>query len=167
MSAAASRPAGTHTPRVVAVAVLAVLTAFVVQAAVLPALGASAAVPVVLATVVVVGMAWGARTGAVTGFGAGLLLDVTGSGVLGVAALVGCLVGAAAARIPTDRWRWSGAGWAALLTIAGAWLIAAVNALLHGRVPGLSPGWLWVVAGTAVSLVVLLPLRGWLREVVR
>ncbi|MBK6762890.1 MAG: rod shape-determining protein MreD [Micrococcales bacterium] len=167
MSAAGSRAAGMHTPRVVTVAVVAVLTAFVVQTAVLPALGASAAVPVVLATVVVVGMAWGPGPGAVAGFGAGLLLDVTGSGVLGMAALVGCLAGVAAARIPTDRWWWSGAGLAVLLTIAGAWLIAAVNALLHGRYPGWSLGWLWVAGGAAVCLAILLPLRGWLREVVR
>jgi len=167
MSVAGSRSAGMHMPRVVSVAALAVLIAFVVQTAVLPALGVSAVVPLVFATVVVVAMAWGSGPGAVAGFGAGLLLDVTGSGVLGVAALVGCLTGAAATRIPTDRWWWTGAGWAFLLTTGAAWLTAALNGLLHGRAPGVTTGWLWVALGGAVCAVVLLPLRGWLREVVR
>jgi len=160
-------PLAAHWPRVAVVALLAVTGAFLVQSAVLPAIGLSAGVPVVFATVVVLAMAWGPRVGAIVGFAAGLLLDLTGSGVLGVGALVGCLLGLVGGRIPVDRWRWSGAGWAAVATAVAAVATLLGNALLQGRIPVLS-GWLvWVLAGAAVCTVVLLPARPRLQGVVR
>ncbi len=166
MSASSTRP-GLHVPRVVIGSVAAVLAAFVVQTAVLPAVGLSAAVPVVFAVVVVLSMAWGPAVGPGVGFGAGLLLDLTGAGILGVGAMVGCLLGLVAARIPVDRWQWSGAGWATVATAAAALVDTGLDALLSGRVPTVSVAWLWVVVGAGVCILVLLPARAWLREAVR
>jgi hypothetical protein len=167
MSTATARTPGLHVPRVVIGSVVAALAAFIVQTSVLPALGLSAVVPVVFATVVVLAMAWGPAVGPSVGFGAGLLLDLTGSGTLGTGALIGCLLGLVAARIPVDHWRWSGVGWAVLATAAAALSDMGINALLTGRIPQVSVGWLWVLAGAGVCVLVLLPLRPWLREAAR
>jgi rod shape-determining protein MreD len=167
MSGASTRAPGLHVPRVVIGSVVAVSAAFIVQTSILPAVGLSSAIPVVFAVVVVVAMAWGPTVGPGVGFGAGLLLDLTGSGTLGVGALVGCLLGLVAARIPVDRWAWSGAGWAVLATTSAALLDTGVNALLSGRFPVPTAAWLWVIAGAAVCVLLLLPARSWLREAVR
>ncbi len=167
MTTASARRPGLHVPRVVIGSVVAVVGAFVVQTAVLPAIGLSSAIPVVFAVVVGLAMAWGPTVGPAVGFGAGLLLDLTGTGTLGVGAMIGCLLGLVAARIPVDRWRWSGAGWAVLATMVAALLYMAVNAVLVGRVPAISIGWVWLIVGAVACIVLLLPARAWLREAVR
>lgn len=156
-----------HAPRVIAVSAMAILVAFLMQTSVLPAVGLSAAVPVVFAVIVLLGVVLGGRTAAVCGFLAGLLLDVTGVGVLGVGALVGTLVGAAAGRIRVDRWWLSGVPAAAALTIAAALAYPGLNAALTGLPLALSWSLIWPVGGGLVCAALLLPLRGWLREVVR
>lgn len=154
-----------HMPRVVAVCGLAITLAFLAQTALLPAVGASAAVPLVFATVVALGVALGERTGAICGFCAGLLLDLTGVGVLGVGALLATLAGAAAGRIRVDRWWLSGVPSAAALTLLAALAYTALDAALAGLPITLpSP---WLVLGALVCVTVLLPLRTWVREVVR
>lgn len=167
MTTASARASGLHVPRVVIGSVIAVALAFMVQTAILPAVGLSATIPVVFAVVVVLGVAWGPSVGPSVGFGAGLLLDLTGTGTLGVGAMIGCLLGLVAARIPVDRWRWSGAGWAILATLTASLLYTTVNAVLVGRVPAVSTAWLWPVIGTVVCVLLLLPARAWLREAVR
>ena len=57
-----------HTPRAVAACTACLLLAFLVQTAVLPAVGLPAVVPVVLAVVVTLGVALGPGPGAVGGF---------------------------------------------------------------------------------------------------
>lgn len=155
----------THLPRVVVVCGLAVIAAFLVQTALLPAIGASAAVPLVFATVVALGVALGSRTGAICGFCAGLLLDLTGVGVLGIGALIGTLAGAAAGRIRVDRWWLSGVPSAAALTLAAGLAYTALDAALAGLPLTLPSAWL--VVGALVCAAALLPVRGWLREAVR
>lgn len=167
MSTTSARTSGLHVPRVVIGSVIAVLAAFVVQTAILPAVGLTAAIPVVFAVVAVLAMAWGPAVGPSVGFGAGLLLDLTGVGTLGVGALVGCLLGLVAARIPVDRWQWSGAGWAILATAGAALVDQGIDAVLAGHFSTASVGWMWVIVGAAVCILVLLPSRAWLRESVR
>ena len=167
MSTASARKPGLHVPRVVIGSIVAVLAAYIIESSVLPAIGLSAAIPVVFAVVVVLAMAWGPTVGPSVGFGAGLLIDLTGTGTLGVGALVGCVLGVVAARIPVDRWRWSGAGWAILATAAAALLDTGLNAVLAGRVPSVSLNLLWVLGGAALCVLVLLPTRAWLQEAVR
>lgn len=77
------------------------------------------------------------------------------------------MLGVVAARIPVDRWRWSGAGWATLVTAAAALLDTGINAVLAGRVPSVSLNLLWVLGGAALCVLVLLPTRAWLQEAVR
>lgn len=167
MSAVPGRASTVHRPRVVLVSSLMILLAFVVQTAVLPAVGLSAAIPVVFTTVVVLAMALGRSAGAWIGFCAGLLLDLTGSGVLGLGALIGCLLGVAAAGIRVDRWRWSGL----LPAIAGVAVasagLAVLNLLALGITPSLSMSWLWLLGGSTLCCVALVPLRPWIGEVVR
>lgn len=167
MTVVAGRLEAAHTPRVVTACALTVLTAFLVQTAVLPAIGLSAAVPVVFASVCLLGMAFGPTTGAVVGFLSGLLLDLTNAGTLGVGALLGCLLGAAAGTIRVDRWRWSGLAAAWLLTSSMALVFALLNGFLAGLSLRGSWAWVWVTAGALVSLLVLLPARRWLQAVVR
>jgi rod shape-determining protein MreD len=156
-----------YRPRVVAVGLVGVIGGFVVQTAVLPAVGLSAAVPVLFSVVAVLGLALGPRVGAVAGFSAGLLLDLTGVGVLGVAALAACLLGAGAARIRVDRSRWSGVAgvWAA--TSAAAITVVAGNAFAVGAPVTVTASAWWLVAGALVCSVVLVPVRTWVRAVVR
>lgn len=167
MSAITGPASTAHTPRVVAVSAIAVLLAFLLQTAGLPALGLSAAVPVVFVVVAVLATALGSRAGSMVGFGAGLLLDLTGAGVIGVGALIGCLLGAAAGRIRVDRWAWSGMlpVWSASVLAAGAFTVA--NAVVEGLSVTWSGSWLWMAAGALVCTAGLLPLRPWVREVVR
>ena len=167
MSTMSERAQTVHAPRVVVLAGLGVLAAFIVQTAVLPAIGLSAVIPVVFAAVVVMAMALGRRAGAVIGFCAGLLLDLTGVGVLGLGALIGCLAGAYAGGIRTDRWRWSGltAAWAATAVAAAAFTV--FNGLVAGIMPGPSWSWLWLIAGSAACAVALVPVRPWIQAVVR
>ena len=167
MSTTSARTSGLHVLRVVIGSVIAVLAAFVVQTAILPAVGLTAAIPVVFAVVAVLAMAWGPAVGPSVGFGAGLLLDLTGVGTLGVGALVGCLLGLVAARIPVDPWQWSGAGWAILATAGAALVDQGIDAVLAGHFSTASVGWMWVIVGAAVCILVLLPSRAWLRESVR
>ena len=84
MSSASARTPGLHVPRVVIGSIVAVLAAFIIESSVLPAVGLSSAIPVVFAVVVVLAMAWGPTVGPSVGFGAGLLIDLTGTGTLGV-----------------------------------------------------------------------------------
>ncbi|HQR79368.1 MAG TPA: hypothetical protein PLT68_04030 [Actinomycetota bacterium] len=167
MSAVPGRAEATHAPRVAVVGTLMVIAAFVVQTAVLPAVGVPVTVPAVLATVAVLAVAWGRRSGALIGFGAGLLLDLTGTGVLGVGALVGCLLGAAAGLVPVGRWRWSGAGWVVLLVVLAQGADTLLDALLLGQRLVASPAVLWSVTAAGICTVVLLPARDLLRSVVR
>ena len=166
MSAVAVR-APVHLPRAIALCGGSIVVAFLVQTAVLPAVGASAAIPLVFSTVVLLGLALGSRTGAVCGFLAGLLLDLTGVGVLGVGALLGTLLGAAAGRLRVDRWWLSGVPTAALMTILGALAYGGINAALAGLPVSLGRSPWWVVLGSLVSTLALLPLRGVVREAVR
>lgn len=167
MSAVTGRAQPAHLPRVILLCIVAVLTAFIVQTAVLPAVGLSAVVPVVYTVVVVLAMALGRRSGAVIGFSAGLLLDLTGVGVLGLGALLGCLAGLVAGGIRVDRWRWSGLvpAWSTVTVTAA--MFTLINGLAAGIVPGLSWSWLWLAGGAAVCAVLLVPLRPWVRAMVR
>jgi rod shape-determining protein MreD len=166
MSAETARTVA-YPPRVILLCAVLVPLAFLVQTALLPAVGAAAAVPVVFGVVVLLGVVLGARTGALCGFFGGLLLDVTGAGTLGVAALVGCLAGAAAARIRVDRWWLSGVPAAAALTVSAAVVTQVTDALLAGL--PLAPGgqvW-WTILGGIACAVLLLPMRTWVRGAVR
>lgn len=156
-----------HTPRVVGVCVVGVLVAFLVQTAVLPAVGLSAAVPFTFATVAVIAVALGPHAGALTGFAAGLLLDLTSVSVLGVGALLGCLLGAAAARVRPDRWWFAGVPTVSALVVGAAAAFTLVNAALDQVPLAFGVGWVWLVLGGCASTAVLMPTRGWLRQVVR
>lgn len=156
-----------HIPRAMGLCVVGLGVAFLIQTSVLPAVGLSAAIPFVYATVAVLAVVLGPRAGAVEGFAAGLLLDLTGSGTLGIAALLGCLLGALAGQVHVDRWWFSGVPTVSILVVLAAVLTTVVNAVL-GQLPlALSWGWQWVVAGGLASVVLLMPTRFWLRQVVR
>lgn len=156
-----------HMPRAMGLCVVGLLVAFLVQTSVLPAVGLSAAVPFVYATAAVLAVVLGPRAGAVEGFVAGLLLDVTGSGTLGIGALIGCLLGALAGQVHVDRWWLSGVPTVSLLVVVSALALSMVNAVL-GQIPlPLAGGWLWVVFGGIASVAMLMPTRFWLRQVVR
>lgn len=156
-----------HLPRAMGLSAVGLLVAFLVQTAVLPAVGLSAAIPFVYATVAVLAVVLGPRAGAAEGFAAGLLMDLTGSGTLGVGALIGCLLGALAGRVHVDRWWFSGVPTVAVLVIAAAVVANVVNAVL-GQIPlTMTASWLWIVLGGVVSVLVLMPTRFWLRELVR
>lgn len=157
----------THPPRVIGVCVVGVLVAFLVQTAVLPAVGLSAAIPFVYATVAVLGAALGSRTGAITGFCAGLLLDLTGVGSLGVGALVGCLLGALAGRVRTDRWWASGVLTVSALVAVAGLAFTELNAVIAQLPLAPDAGWWWILGGAVMSVALLMPTRLWLREVVR
>ena len=166
MTALGARPPA-HAPRVVALCAGCLVVAFLGQTAMLPAIGLSAAIPLVFSTVVLLGVALGERTGAVCGFAAGLLLDLTGVGTLGAGALLGTLAGAGAGRIRVDRWWLSGVPTAAAVTIAAALGYAAIDAALAG-LPLAAGRSVWpTVLGGIVCTVILLPLRTAVREVVR
>lgn len=167
MSVAIDRPGTAHRPRVILLSSGVIVLTFVGQTAVLPAVGLSATIPLVLAAVCVLGVALGSRTGAIAGFTGGLLLDLTGSGVLGLGALVGCVLGASAGGIQVDRWRWSGLVRVWLYTLVAAVVMTGANAFLQGLGLRASGTWVWIVAGSAVCAIVLLPLRDWMRAVVR
>lgn len=167
MSTASGRAQTTHLPRVIILALSAVCVAFVVQTAVLPAVGLSAVIPVVFATVVVFGMALGRQSGAIIGFAAGLLLDLTGVGVLGLGALIGCLAGGLAGGIRVDRWRWSGLPAACGVTVLAAGLFTVLNGVVAGIGPVLSWSWLWLVGGAVLCTALLVPGRPWIQAVVR
>lgn len=164
---AVSETAHVYRPRAVGLSATALVVGLIVQTAVLPAVGLSAAIPVLYSVVALLGIALGARLGAIAGFAAGLLLDVSGVGVLGVGALGGCLLGVASAGIHVDRWRWSGAlrMWAYTAGAAGAF--AVMNSLITGSGVKWSGAFWWVVAGSLVCTLVLLPLRTSIRAVVR
>lgn len=167
MTALADRGTAVHTPRVIVLSTVSVIVAFVVQTSVLPAVGLSAVIPLVFTTVAVLAVVLGARTGAKVGFAAGLLLDLTGSGVLGVGALIGCLLAAVCGRIAVDRWRWSGLISIWVYTCLAATAFTVANAVLTGRGLILTTAWLWIVVGAGVCSLVLLPLRAHIRAVVR
>lgn len=156
-----------HLPRAMGLSAVGLLVAFLVQTSVLPAVGISAAVPFVYATVAVLAVVLGPRAGAAEGFAAGLLLDLTGSGTLGVGALIGCLLGALAGRVHVDRWWFSGVPTVSVLVVSSAMISSVVNAVL-GQVPlTLTTGWLWLLVGGVLSVLGLMPTRFWLREMVR
>lgn len=166
MSALPAAPAA-HAPRAIAVCVVGVAVALLVQTSLLPAVGLSAGVPFVYATVALLAVVLGSRAGAMVGFGAGLLLDLSSVGTLGVGALLGCLLGAAAGRVHPDRWWFSGVPTTAALVIAAAGAFTVLDAWL-GQVPLVfGQGWLWLTVGAVASVTVLLPCRTWLAEVVR
>lgn len=158
---------GQYRPRVVALSVAGVTVGFVAQTAVLPALGLSSAVPVLFTVVAVLGLALGPQVGAVVGFSAGLLLDLTGVGVLGVAALAGCLLGAGASRIRVDRSRWSGVPTVSAATTAAALAVVVGNAFAAGAPVVLTASAGWLIIGSLACAVILVPLRTWVRAVVR
>lgn len=156
-----------HLPRAMGLSAVGLLVAFLVQTSVLPAIGLSAAIPFVYATVAVLAVVLGPRAGAAEGFAAGLLLDLTGSGTLGIGALIGCLLGALAGRVHVDRWWFSGVPTVSILVVAAGVGSSVANAVL-GQIPLLLTGsWLWVAVGGMLSVVVLMPTRFWLRELVR
>jgi rod shape-determining protein MreD len=160
-------PAPAHLPRVLGVCVTGVLVAFLVQTAVLPAVGLSAAVPFTFATVAVLAVVLGSRTGALTGFGAGLLIDVSGLSVLGVGALLGSLLGAIAGQVHPDRWWFSRIPTVSGLVMLTAGAFTVVNAALQQVPIRFGVGWGWLIGGSVVSVILLMPTRQWLREVVR
>jgi rod shape-determining protein MreD len=156
-----------HLPRAMGLSAVGLLVAFLVQTSVLPAIGLSAAIPFVYATVAVLAVVLGPRAGAAEGFAAGLLLDLTGSGTLGIGALIGCLLGALAGRVHVDRWWFSGVPMVSVLVVAAGVVSSVANAAL-GQIPLLlTASWLWVIVGGVVSVVLLMPARFWLRELVR
>lgn len=156
-----------HLPRVLGVSFVGVLVAFLVQTALLPAVGLSATVPFVYATVALLAVVLGSGPGAIVGFAAGLLLDVTSVATLGVGALIGCLLGAAAGHVQLDRWWFSGVPTVGAMVVVSGGAFTTVNALLN-QVPWIFGwGWSWTVVGGFVSVALLLPLRTWLRAVVR
>ena len=66
-----------------------------------------------------------------------------------------------------DRWWFSGVPTVAVLVIAAAVVANVVNAVL-GQIPlTMTVAWLWIVLGGVVSVLVLMPTRFWLRELVR
>ena len=104
---AIDRPGAAHRPRVILLSSAVIVLAFVGQTAVPPAVGLSATIPLVLTSVRAGRGAGIAHRSSRRFRGGGLLLDLTGSGVLGIGALVGCARGPAGG-IQVDRWRWSG-----------------------------------------------------------
>jgi hypothetical protein len=66
-----------------------------------------------------------------------------------------------------DRWRWSGLVRIWLYTLVAAVVMSGANAFLQGLGLRGSGTWVWIVAGSAACAVVLLPLRDWMRAVVR
>ncbi len=156
-----------HIPRAMGVCVVGLLVAFLVQTALLPAVGLSAAIPFVYATVAVLAVVLGSRAGAVEGFAAGLMLDLSGVGTLGIGALIGCLLAAAAGGVHVDRWWFSGVPTVSVLVVTAACLFTVINAAL-GQIPLVAGvGWLWIAGGGIVSVLLLMPTRFWLRQVVR
>ena len=164
---AVSATAHVYGPRAIGLSATAVIAGLIVQTAILPAVGLSAAIPVLYSVVAVLGIALGPRFGALAGFAAGLLLDLSGVGVLGVGALVGCLLGVASAAIHIDRWRWSGALWMWGYTTSAATAFTLINALVTGSGVMWSGAFWWIVVGALACTVALLPLRTWIRAVVR
>lgn len=156
-----------HAPRAILTAAACLTLAFLVQTAVLPALGLWPAVPVVFSTVCVLALVLGSRSGAIIGFVAGLLLDLTSSGVLGVGALIGALMGAAAGTLRTDRWVWSGALRVWLLTCLAAGGMQLIDALALGTATSAWVGAAWTISGALVCTLALLPARRRLQAVVR
>lgn len=167
MSALVGSARSIHAPRAILAAVTCLTVAFLVQTAVLPALGLWPAVPVVLSTVCLLSLVLGSRSGAIIGFLAGLLLDLTSSGVLGVGALIGALLGATVGTIRTDRWIWSGALRVWLLTCLAAGGMQLIDALALGTAGSLWIGALWTIGGSLICTVALLPARRRLQAVVR
>ena len=86
------------------------------------------------------------------------------AGTLGVGALVGCVLGWSQRGSPVDRWRWSGAGWATLVTAGGG----AAGHRHQRRAGRTSPlglgGRCGSSAGAALCVLVLLPTRAWLQR---
>lgn len=167
MTTLAGTPRPVHLPRAVIAVAASLLIAFLVQTAVLPALGLPATVPVVWSTVCLLSLVLGSRAGALLGFSAGLLLDLTSSGVLGVGALTGCLLGGAAGMVRTDRWVWSGAGWIWLLVCLAAGGMQVANDLALGITPVIGVAGFWTIGGALVCTLALLPARAWLQAVLR
>lgn len=111
------------------------LTALLVELAVLARLPLPGATPdLVLLVVVALALCWGPGTGATTGFAAGLALDVVppADGAIGQWALVLCLVGyvAGLARTPAE-----GTASVPLAVVAGA---VVASALLYAGTAGLA-----------------------------
>lgn len=112
-----------------AVLALLVLTAVVLQAAVVARLPLPGAAPdLVLAVVVAVGLVAGSRTGVATGFAAGLLVDLSADAALGRTALALLLAGYLAGLLEDD------AGGVVVPAVTGA--VAAAGALLVQAVTG-------------------------------
>ncbi len=156
-----------YAPRAIALSATAIVVAVLVQTSVLPAVGLSSAIPLTFATVCLLAITLGPRAGALAGFAAGLLLDLSGVGILGLGALVGTLLGVIGARIRVDRWIWSGVGpmWACTAVAAGGY--ALLDALLAGTGLRWSATFWWIGVGALVCTLGLLPARAWIAGVVR
>jgi rod shape-determining protein MreD len=156
-----------YPPRAFALSATAIPIAVLVQTSVLPAVGLSSAIPLTFAVVCLLAITLGPRTGALAGFATGLLLDLSGVGVLGVGALIGTVLGVVGARIRVDRWIWSGVGqmWACTAAAAGGY--ALIDALLVGTGARWSATVWWIGAGALACCLVLLPARNWITRVVR
>jgi rod shape-determining protein MreD len=112
---------------------LAILIAAVLQVALAPHLAIGGAVPnFMLLVVIASALVEGPRVGAVTGFSAGLLFDLLGTGPIGPMALVLCLVGFAAGSLQENMFA---EGWrlpvtvvflASLVTEIAYWMVLAV-----------------------------------------
>lgn len=146
-----------------------VLVALVLQLVVLGRLGLPGAAPdLVLVTVVAIALVYGPGVGGVTGFVAGLLVDMAppSDGVVGLTALIGLAAGTitGAAIDPRDRTIVSVSAMVGASTGGAVIVYAAMSALLGGgrvdwsRVPGLtlSAGLYGVLLGLAV-----VPLVAW------
>jgi rod shape-determining protein MreD len=113
---------------------ISVVVAALLQVALAPHLAIGGAVPnFMLLVVIAAALVEGPRYGAVTGFSAGLLFDLLGTGPIGPMALVLCLVGFAAGSLEENMFA---EGWrlpvtvvflASLVTEIAYWIVLAVT----------------------------------------
>jgi rod shape-determining protein MreD len=145
--------------------VVTVVTALLVQSTVLSRLPLPGGAPdLLLVLVVAYALAEGPRSGTLTGFGAGLLADLTSDHELGRTALVLALVGYVAGLVHDDP-AYGGSGERSTLlpfavvglAAAGAVSVYAVEGLLLGDPRITGSAWLTALLGTTAYCVLLTP----------
>jgi rod shape-determining protein MreD len=152
------------TVRRVLLAVATVVPALLLQSTVLARLPLPGGAPdLLLVLVVAFALAEGPRSGTLTGFGAGLLADLTADHQLGRSALVLALVGYLAGLVHDDPAYDGGRRSTALpflvvgLTAAGAVTVFAAEGLLLGDARVTGSAYLTALAGTVTYCVLLTP----------
>jgi rod shape-determining protein MreD len=142
-----------------------VLAALLLQSTVLARLPLPGGAPdLLLVLVVAFALAEGPQSGTLTGFGAGLLADLTADHELGRTALVLALVGYAAGRVREDP-SYGGSGERSTLlpfavvaaSAAGAVTLYALQGLLLGDARITGSAWLSALVGTVPYCVLLTP----------